>query len=106
VDFVDKYDSTEKEPAVLPSRFPNLLVSGSIGIAVGMATSIPPHKLRETIGALIAYARNTDISVEELLQHIKGRDFPSGGVTLGSKGIVEAYTTRSGQIPVRCEYEI
>lgn len=106
VDFVDNYDSTEKEPAVLPSRFPNLLVSGSIGIAVGMATSIPPHNLKETIDAVIAYARNKDITVEELLQYIKGPDFPTGGVILGTKGILEAYKTGRGQIPVRSEYEI
>src|SRR5207248_5216303 len=86
VDFVPNYDGKNQEPLVLPSRFPNLLVNGSSGIAVGMATNIPPHNLRETIDAVIAYVNDPDIEVEGLMKHIKGPDFPTGGVILGSSG--------------------
>ena len=83
VDFQPNYDGQNSEPTVLPSRFPNLLVNGSSGIAVGMATNIPPHNLRETIAATIAYIDDPDIDVASLMQHIKGPDFPTGGVILG-----------------------
>jgi DNA gyrase subunit A len=101
VDFVPNYDGSLSEPTVLPARFPNLLVNGSSGIAVGMATNIPPHNLRETIAATIAYIDDPDIDVDGLLQHIKGPDFPTGGVILGLGGIREAYDTGRGRIRVR-----
>ncbi|QNM93897.1 DNA gyrase subunit A [Mycoplasma sp. Pen4] len=106
VDFVDNYDGSEQEPTVLPCRFPNLLVSGASGIAVGMATEIPPHNLGETIDATIALARNPEITVRELMQHIKGPDFPTGAIILGTKGILEAYETGRGSIPVRSKCEV
>ncbi len=90
VDFVDNYDATEKEPSVLPSRFPNLLVSGGSGIAVGMATSIPPHNLAETIDATIALARNPEITIAEIMEFLPGPDFPTGAMIMGTKGIKEA----------------
>src|SRR5689334_22429405 len=101
VDFVPNYDGNNQEPTVLPARFPNLLVNGSSGIAVGMATNIPPHNLRETIAATIAYIDDPDIDVDGLLQHMKGPDFPTGGVILGLGGIREAYETGRGRIRVR-----
>ena len=101
VDFVPNYDGSLSEPTVLPSRFPNLLVNGSSGIAVGMATNIPPHNLRETIAATIAYIDDPDIDTDGLLQHLKGPDFPTGGVILGLGGIREAYETGRGRIRVR-----
>src|SRR6266568_9073830 len=87
VDFIDTYDGKTQEPAALPSRFPNLLVNGSGGIAVGMATNIPPHNLREVIGATIAYIEDPSIDVDVLMKHIKGPDFPTGGIILGTSGI-------------------
>ncbi|KUH47419.1 DNA gyrase subunit A [Mycoplasmopsis meleagridis] len=101
VDFVDNYDATELEPVVLPARFPNLLVSGGSGIAVGMATSIPPHNLGETIDAVINLAKNPSISVEELMEFVPGPDFPTGAVILGNEGIKNAYKTGKGSITVR-----
>src|SRR6187200_3287133 len=101
VDFVPNYDGNENEPTVLPARFPNLLVNGSSGIAVGMATNIPPHNLRETIAATIAYIDDPDIDVAGLMQHIKGPDFPTGGVILGLTGIRDAYETGRGRVRVR-----
>ncbi|CAL59263.1 DNA gyrase subunit A [Mycoplasmopsis agalactiae] len=101
VDFVDNYDATEKEPSVLPSRFPNLLVSGGSGIAVGMATSIPPHNLAETIDATIALAKNPEISISEIMEFLPGPDFPTGAMIMGTKGIKEAYETGKGSISVR-----
>ncbi|MEA2283716.1 MAG: gyrase subunit [Solirubrobacteraceae bacterium] len=101
VDFVPNYDGSLSEPTVLPARFPNLLVNGSSGIAVGMATNIPPHNLRETIAATIAYIDDPDIDTDGLLAHIKGPDFPTGGVILGLGGIREAYETGRGRIRVR-----
>lgn len=101
VDFVDNYDGSEKEPSILPSRFPNLLVSGATGIAVGMATEIPPHNLTEAIDATIALAKNPQINTRELMEHIKGPDFPTGATILGTKGIYDAYETGKGKIPVR-----
>lgn len=106
VDFVDNYDGSEQEPVVLPSRFPNILVSGATGIAVGMATEIPPHNLVETIDATIALARNKDITTKELMEHIKGPDFPTGAIILGTKGIFDAYETGKGKIPVRSQTEV
>src|SRR4051794_19449303 len=101
VDFQPNYDGNNQEPVVLPARFPNLLVNGSSGIAVGMATNIPPHNLRETIAATIAYIDDPDITIEGLIKHLKGPDFPTGGVILGFGGIREAYETGRGRIRVR-----
>ena len=105
VDFTPNFDETEKEPVVLPSRFPNLLVNGTTGIAVGMATNIPPHNLRETIGAVVKIIDNQiedkDTEIEELLSIVKGPDFPTGGMILGTSGIEEAYRTGRGKIRVR-----
>ena len=106
VDFIPNFDETEKEPTVLPSRFPNLLVNGTNGIAVGMATNIPPHNLREVINAVVKIIDNTinedrTTDIEEILQIIKGPDFPTGGEILGTRGIEEAYRTGRGKIKVR-----
>src|SRR5215216_4035 len=101
VDFVPNYDGNENEPTVLPARFPNLLVNGSSGIAVGMATNIPPHNLKETIAATIAFIDDPDIDVPGLMQHMKGPDFPTGGVILGLSGIRDAYETGRGRVRVR-----
>lgn len=101
VDFGPNYDGSEQEPLVLPSRFPNLLVNGSSGIAVGMATNIPPHNLKETIAATIAFIDNPDIDTAGLMQHMKGPDFPTGGVILGLSGIRDAYETGRGRVRVR-----
>lgn len=107
IDFVPNYDGEEKEPKVLPARFPNLLVNGAIGIAVGMATNIPPHNLRETIDATIAIMDNPEISVIELMDnYIKGPDFPTGAVILGRSGIRQAFETGRGSIIVRSKYHI
>src|ERR687889_848239 len=101
VDFVPNYDGNNQEPVVLPSRFPNLLVNGASGIAVGMATNIPPHNLRETIAATIAYIDDPEIDTAGLMQQMKGPDFPTGGVILGVNGIREAYETGRGRVRVR-----
>src|SRR5215211_3037407 len=101
VDFVPNYDGNNREPVVLPSRFPNLLVNGASGIAVGMATNIPPHNLRETIAATIAYIDDPDIDTAGLMKHLKGPDFPTGGVILGLSGIRDAYETGRGRVRVR-----
>lgn len=106
VDFMDNYDGVDQEPTVLPSRFPNLLVNGSSGIAVGMATNIPPHNLCEIVDGVIALSHNRDISVDELMQYIKGPDFPTGAMILGSGGIKEAYETGSGSIAIRSKCHI
>ena len=106
VDFVDNYDASELEPEVLPSRFPNLLITGSTGIAVGMATNIPPHNINEVINGIIAYANNENISIEELMEFVKGPDFPTGGSILGNKGIIDAYTTGNGSITIRSKTHI
>jgi DNA gyrase subunit A len=98
VDFAPNYDGNEQEPLVLPSRFPNLLVNGSSGIAVGMATNIPPHNLREVIDATIAYIEKPSITVEELMAHLRGPDFPTAGIILGRAGIREAYETGRGRV--------
>ena len=106
VDYQDNYDEQEREPVVLPSRFPNLLVNGSSGIAVGMATNIPPHHLGETIDAVLALADNPAITTEELLDIIPGPDFPTGGIIMGLSGIRRAYETGKGSIIVRGKVEI
>ena len=101
VDFVSNYDDRLKEPAVLPSRFPNLLVNGSVGIAVGMATNIPPHNLAEVIDALNLLIENPDATLEELMDFIQGPDFPTGGIVMGKAGIRAAYGTGRGKIILR-----
>lgn len=101
VEFVPNFDNTLKEPSVLPSKFPNLLVNGSSGIAVGMATNIPPHNLGEVIDGIISYIDNPKITIKELMKKIKGPDFPTGGTIMGVKGIVDAYKSGKGQIRVR-----
>ena len=106
VDFMDNYDGSESEPKVLPSRYPNLLVNGSTGIAVGMATNIPPHNLGEVIEGLIAYLENPEISITELMNHIKGPDFPTGGEIMGQSGLIKAYETGRGSIINRAKTEI
>ena len=106
VDFVPNYDDKIPEPDVLPSRFPNLLVNGSAGIAVGMATNIPPHNLTEVIDGIIAVIDDPMITIEELMTHIQGPDFPTGGVIMGKSGIRNAYTTGRGRIILRAEAEI
>ena len=106
VDMDDNFDATRKEPRVLPSRFPNVLVNGSMGIAVGMATNIPPHNLGEVIDGCIAYIDNPDIDTIGLMQYIKGPDFPTGGIILGNSGILKAYETGRGSITIRSKAEI
>ena len=106
VDFVPNYDGTEHIPAVMPTRVPNLLVNGTSGIAVGMATNIPPHNLTEVINACLALIDNSDISFEEILKHIPGPDFPTAGIISGRAGIEEAYRTGRGKIKIRARAEI
>src|SRR3954467_2506612 len=106
VDFAPNYDGSRNEPLVLPARFPNLLVNGPSGIAVGMATNIPPHNLRETIDAVIAYIDDPDIDIPGLMKHIKGPDFPTGGIILGVGGIRDAYETGRGRVRVRAKAHI
>ena len=106
VNFVDNYDGSEQEPEVLPSKFPNLLVNGSMGIAVGMATNIPPHNLTEVIDGLLALINNPNISIEGLMTFIKGPDFPTGGCIMGLSQVRKAYLTGSGTITIRAKCEI
>ncbi|HEX3517867.1 MAG TPA: DNA gyrase subunit A [Solirubrobacteraceae bacterium] len=106
VDFVANYDGSRREPLVLPARFPNLLVNGSSGIAVGMATNIPPHNLREVIDATVAYIDDPETDVEGLMRHIKGPDFPTGGIILGHGGIKDAYETGRGRVRVQARAHI
>ena len=106
VDMVPNFDDSEKEPAILPSRFPNILVNGTMGIAVGMATNIPPHNLCEVIDGCIAYIDNPDITLEELMMIVKGPDFPTGGIILGNSGIKKAYETGRGSITIRSKATI
>ena len=101
VDFQDNYDGSSREPVVLPAQFPNLLVNGASGIAVGMATNIPPHNLGEVIDACCAFIDNPDITVDELMEHVPGPDFPTGGIVLGKTGIREAYRTGRGTLTIR-----
>ena len=106
VDFAPNFDDSGREPTVLPSRFPNLLVNGSSGIAVGMATNIPPHNMKEVIEGMCCLIDNPDAQLEDLMEHIKGPDFPTGGIIMGAKGIREAYATGRGKIYVRAKAEI
>ena len=106
VDFMDNYDGSESEPVVLPSRVPNLLVNGATGIAVGMATNIPPHNLGEVVDGLIAYIDNNDITIDELMKYIKGPDFPTGGKLLGLTGLKNAYETGNGIVIIRAKADI
>ena len=106
VDWDPNFDETRKEPRVLPSRFPNLLVNGSSGIAVGMATNIPPHNLREVIGACVCVLENPEAGLNDLMEHIKGPDFPTKGIIMGRAGIREAYATGRGHIKVRARTEL
>ena len=106
VDFVPNYDESRREPTVLPSRFPNLLVNGSAGIAVGMATNMPPHRLCEVVDAVLAMIDDPDISVDQLAQHVKGPDFPTGGIIVGRQGIREAYRSGRGRIVMRARAHI
>ena len=101
INFVPNFDESEKEPEILPSRFPNILVNGTMGIAVGMATNIPPHNLGEVIDGCVAYIDNRDIDTLGLMQYIKGPDFPTGGIILGNSGIKQAYDTGRGSITIR-----
>src|SRR4051812_20924311 len=106
VDFIPNYDETKRQPEVLPSRFPNLLVNGSSGIAVGMATNMPPHNLGEVVDALVAMIDEPTIDVERLTRHIKGPDFPTGAIILGREGIREAYRSGRGRIVMRARTHI
>lgn len=106
VDFAANYDDRRKEPTVLPSRFPNLLVNGSTGIAVGMATNIPPHNMREVVDAMCCLIDNPDAELSDLMEHIKGPDFPTGAIIMGRSGIRSAYATGRGKIVVRAKTEI
>lgn len=106
VDFAPNFDDNGKEPTVLPSRFPNLLVNGSSGIAVGMATNIPPHNMHEVVEGMCCLIDNPDASLEDLMVHIKGPDFPTAGIIMGTRGIKEAYATGRGKIYVRAKAEI
>ncbi len=106
VNFIPNFDETEKEPEILPSRFPNILVNGTMGIAVGMATNIPPHNLGEVIDGCIAYIDNPEIDTLGLMEHIKGPDFPTGGIILGNSGIKKAYETGRGTITIRSRARI
>ncbi|MDP4084685.1 MAG: DNA gyrase subunit A [Bacillota bacterium] len=106
IDYQDNYDGAEKEPIVLPSRFPNLLVNGTTGIAVGMATNIPPHQLGEVIDGVLALSKDPDITIQELMDYIQGPDFPTAGLILGRSGIRKAYQTGRGSITLRAKVEI
>src|SRR5699024_6165916 len=106
VDFVGNYDDTEQEPQVLPARFPNLLVNGTTGIAVGMATNIPPHNLNEVIAAIDLLVENPEVTTNELMEALPGPDFPTGGIVMGKSGIRRAYETGKGTITVRGKVEI
>lgn len=106
VDFQDNYDGNEREPVVLPSRFPNMLVNGTSGIAVGMATNIPPHNLTEVIDAVLAYSRDGEITLPELMEYVKGPDFPTAGLIVGKSGIRRAYETGRGSVIMRARCEI
>lgn len=106
VNYIDNYDGSEREPSVMPSRYPNLLVNGSTGIAVGMATNIPPHNLKEVINGLLALMDNKEITIEELMEYIKGPDFPTGGQILGLTGLRQAYMTGNGPIVIRSKATI
>src|SRR5690625_1613682 len=103
IDYTDNYDGAEREPVVLPARFPNLLVNGTSGIAVGMATNIPPHQLGEVIDGVLALSEDRDLTVEQLMEYVKGPDFPTGAEILGRSGIRKAYQTGRGSITIRAK---
>ena len=106
VDFVPNYDGKEQEPAVLPSRVPNLLVNGSAGIAVGMATNIPPHNLSEIVTACLALLDNAEITVDELIEHVPAPDFPTAGIIYGTEGVREGYRTGRGRVVIRARTHV
>ena len=106
VDFMPNFDETEKEPQVLPVKIPNLLVNGADGIAVGMATSIPPHNLGEVVDAVKAYIKNNDISVKGLMRYLKGPDFPTGGLVVNKEDLLNIYETGSGKLRLRGKVEV
>ncbi|MFW6279497.1 MAG: DNA gyrase subunit A [Planctomycetota bacterium] len=106
VDFVDNYEGTRQEPSVLPAKFPNLLANGTSGIAVGMATSVPPHNIGELCDAIVAYIDNPEISIPEIMEIMPGPDFPTGGIICGRKGILEGYESGRGRITVRAKTEV
>ncbi|MDH4346915.1 MAG: DNA gyrase subunit A, partial [Thermoleophilia bacterium] len=106
VDFVPNYDESRREPSVVPSRFPNLLVNGSAGIAVGMATNLPPHQLGEAIDAVVRLIDKPDASVDDLMKHLKGPDFPTGALIVGRSGIRDAYRTGRGRIVMRARAHV
>ena len=106
VDFIPNFDDTLKEPIVLPSTFPNLLVNGSSGIAVGMATNIPPHNLSEVVDGLIAVIKNPKISIEKIMKYVKAPDFPTGGIIWGFQGVKDAFTTGRGKVILRARASI
>ncbi len=106
IDFVPNYDDTLKEPDILPSRLPNLLINGANGIAVGMATSIPPHRIDEIIDALVHVLENPNVGLDEILEFVKGPDFPTGGIIYGKAGIIEAYKTGRGRVKVRAKVHV
>lgn len=106
IDYQDNYDGSEREPIVMPARFPNLLVNGAAGIAVGMATNIPPHQLGEVVDGVLAVSKNPDISLAELMEIIPGPDFPTAGLILGRSGIRKAYETGRGSITLRAKAQI
>ena len=101
VDFVDNFDGTEKEPRVLPAALPNILLNGQMGIAVGMATNIPPHNLGELVDATVAQIDNPDITLDELMKHVKGPDFPTGAEVYGGAPMRQAYATGKGSVVIR-----
>lgn len=106
VDFIPNFDATEKEPSVLPVKVPNILINGAEGIAVGMATSIPPHNLGEIIDGVIAYMKNPDITTEEMMEYIPGPDFPTGGIVINKDELVSIYESGNGKIKLRGKVEI
>ena len=106
VDFIPNYDETRTEPVVLPAKFPNLLVNGASGIAVGMATNLPPHNVSEVCDALLLMVDNPDCGFKEIMERLPGPDFPTGGMICGRKGIMDAYVTGKGHLRVRCKYDI
>ena len=106
VNFRNNYDETEKEPEVLPSQYPNILVNGAGGIAVGMATSIPPHNLGEIIDATVAFINNKDITISQLMKHVPGPDFPTGGVIIGKDILKQGYNKGRGSFKIRGEIEL
>ena len=106
VDFVPNYDASEQEPSVLPSGFPNLLTNGTTGIAVGMATNIPPHNLTEVCQAIKAYAKNHNVTISEIMEYLKGPDFPTGAEIYGDSGIIKYFNTGRGSVTIRSKYEI